>query len=345
METKKIYNLVILDASGSMSSIYRQALAGVNETISTIKKAQADMPEQQQYLTLVSFADGDAPLLVNNKLTPIDLVNTKTDKDYPLRGSTALYDAIGDSVTELRETVTVDDKALVTIITDGYENDSQRWDGRRVKSLIEELKSCGWVFTFIGANQDVVEEAGKVGITNSLKFEATIEGTVEMFRKEGRSRRNWNEKVYRGEENIEEDYFIDEPYEENNGDADRVSPERIDSLKQNEIFVFGSNLAGHHDGGAAFAAMRKFGAVYGQGKGLQGRSYAIPTTGNPHIMCDAIDEFIYFAKCHPEMRFLVTAIGCGHGGWTPEQVAPLFKDAVDVQNIALPKSFWDVIRK
>ena len=343
-KTQRIYNLIILDASSSMAAIYDQALSGVNETIETIKTAQHDMPELLQFLTLVSFSNAGEPLEVMNKLTPIELVEQKTSKDYTLRGMTALYDAIGDSVTELRNTIGKDDKALVTIITDGGENDSERWTEHSVKQLIERLKEQGWVFTFIGANQDVDYEAGRVGVTNTLKFEATVEGTIEMFEKEGRSRRNWNERVYRGETCLTEGYFYEEP-QMNNVPDERITPERIDALTSNEVFVFGSNNEGKHNGGAARAAMRKFGAVYGQGIGLQGQSYAIPTTGNPLTMARAIHEFIGFAKVNPQMRFLVTAIGCGNAGWRPNQVAPLFRDAVDVPNITLPMSFWNILNR
>ena len=79
--------------------------------------------------------------------------------------------------------------------------------------------------------------------------------------------------------------------------------------------------------------------------GLQGQSYAIPITGSPHIMARAIHEFIVFAKANPQMRFLVTAIGCGNAGWRPDQVAPIFRDAVDVPNITLPKSFWAILNR
>lgn len=343
-KTQRIYNLIILDASGSMASIYDQALSGVNETIMTIKTAQHDMPELLQFLTLVSFSNAGEPLEVMNKLTPIELVAKKTRKDYTLRGMTALYDAIGDSVTELRSTICREDKALVTIITDGGENDSERWTEHSVKQLVEELKEQGWVFTFIGANQDVVYEAGRVGVTNTLKFEATVEGTIEMFEKESRSRRNWNERVYHGEKCLEEGYFIEEP-QINSVSDERITPERIDALARNEVFVFGSNYEGKHNGGAARAALMKFGAIYGQGVGLQGQSYAIPTTGNPQTMVRAIHEFIRFAKANPQMRFLVTAIGCGNAGWRPDQVAPIFRDAVDVPNITLPKSFWAILNR
>ena len=124
----------------------------------------------------------------------------------------------------------------------------------------------------------------------------------------------------------------------------RYTPEIISELKDNEIFVFGSNLAGAHGGGAARAAFNKFGAVWGQGVGLQGQSYAIPTMhGGPEKIKPYVDEFVEFAKKHREYTFLVTKIGCGIAGFAIEEIAPLFADAVDVENIILPKEFESVI--
>lgn len=115
------------------------------------------------------------------------------------------------------------------------------------------------------------------------------------------------------------------------------TPERISELKPNEIFVFGSNLAGSHGGGAARLAYNRFGAIWGQGVGLQGQSYAIPTMqGGVETIRPYVDEFIAFAKAHPELIFLVTRIGCGIAGFTDNQISPLFADAHDVDNIVLP---------
>lgn len=105
------------------------------------------------------------------------------------------------------------------------------------------------------------------------------------------------------------------------------TPENINSLKPDEVFVFGSNLAGHHGGGAARAALNKFGAVWGQGVGLQGQSYAIPTMqGGVETIKPYVDEFIAFAKAHPELKFYVTRIGCGIAGFKDEEIAPLFQE-------------------
>lgn len=118
------------------------------------------------------------------------------------------------------------------------------------------------------------------------------------------------------------------------------TPEDIYDLKPNEIFVFGSNLAGSHGGGAARLAYNRFGAIWGQGVGLQGQSYGIPTMhGGVEAIKPYVDEFIEFAKQHPEYQFLVTKIGCGIAGFTTDEIAPLFQKAIDVENIILPESF------
>ena len=121
----------------------------------------------------------------------------------------------------------------------------------------------------------------------------------------------------------------------------RITPEHITSLGKNEIFVFGSNLQGMHGGGAAWIAVERFGAIMGQGVGLQGQSYAIPTMqGGVETIVPYVDEFIAFAKQHPELTFLVTKIGCGIAGFSPRDIAPLFVGAVEVENIHLPQDFW-----
>ena len=120
----------------------------------------------------------------------------------------------------------------------------------------------------------------------------------------------------------------------------RTTPERITSLQPNEIFVFGSNLRGMHGGGAAYVAYRHFGAIMGQGVGLHGQSYAIPTMqGGVDTIRSYVDEFIEFAKQHPSLTFLVTRIGCGIAGFTDEEISPLFEKAYEVDNIVLPPNW------
>ena len=118
----------------------------------------------------------------------------------------------------------------------------------------------------------------------------------------------------------------------------------ISSLRNNEIFVFGSNLGGFHGGGAARVALDRFGAVWGQGVGLQGSSYAIPTMhGGVDVIKPYVDDFIAFAQSRPDLKFLVTRIGCGIAGFAVEEIAPLFADAIAVENIILPEDFVKVL--
>lgn len=124
----------------------------------------------------------------------------------------------------------------------------------------------------------------------------------------------------------------------------RITPNNIRQLAEGEIFVFGSNLAGMHGGGAARAARLHFGAKMGQGEGLQGQCYAIPTMqGGVETIRPYVDDFIRFAKSHPELTFLVTRIGCGIAGFDAADMAPLFEEAKTVSNIHLPQDFWECI--
>ncbi len=123
------------------------------------------------------------------------------------------------------------------------------------------------------------------------------------------------------------------------------TPENITSLGPDEVFVFGSNLAGIHAGGAARVARERFGAVMGQGVGMQGQSYAIPTMqGGVETIKPYVDEFIALAREWDQTTFWVTRIGCGIAGFTDEEIAPLFTEALDLYNVRLPKSFADIIK-
>ena len=131
-----------------------------------------------------------------------------------------------------------------------------------------------------------------------------------------------------------------ESQEDRDMEKKRTTPAFINELAPGEIFVFGSNLRGMHGGGAAYVAYRKFGAIMGQGVGLQGNSYAIPTMqGGVETIKPYVDEFIDFARQHRELTFLVTRIGCGIAGFTDEEIAPLFVSAHDEANIVLPEGW------
>ena len=124
----------------------------------------------------------------------------------------------------------------------------------------------------------------------------------------------------------------------------RDTPSFITTLKDGDVFVFGSNKEGMHGGGAARVAYQKFGAKWGEGVGMTGRCYAIPTMdGSLDIIRGYVNDFTEYARSHPELTFLVTRIGCGIAGWTDEQIAPLFRKASKLDNVTLPESFWRII--
>jgi len=139
---------------------------------------------------------------------------------------------------------------------------------------------------------------------------------------------------------------MDKMNDKKTGSMGCFTPEMIKTLAPNEVFVFGSNLGGFHAGGAARAALDRFGAIWGQGVGLQGQSYAIPTMhGGVEAIRPYVDQFIGFAQSHPDLYFYVTRIGCGIAGFADEEIAPLFREALAVDNIALPKSFHDILTR
>lgn len=124
----------------------------------------------------------------------------------------------------------------------------------------------------------------------------------------------------------------------------KITPENIISLQPNEVFVFGSNLDGYHYGGAARVAFEKFGAIWGEGVGLHGQSYAIPTMhGGIESIEPYVDDFCQYVWNHPEKVFIVTRIGCGIAGFKDEQIAPLFADLIETDNVALPQVWVDII--
>lgn len=184
METEKrikVYNVIILDKSGSMSSIAKQAIDGVNETIASIKRNQEKHPERDNRITLVAFCGCEIKKIYEQ--VPVGEVRPITSADYRPCCMTPLYDAIGNTITSVHRMMEDDSNAIasVTIITDGYENDSKEFSHTAIKSLIEAYKSEGWLFAYIGADHDVEAVAFRLSIDNHLAFDKTQEGTHTMF--------------------------------------------------------------------------------------------------------------------------------------------------------------------
>ena len=343
----KIHNLIIVDESGSMSSLRTSTLSGINEIINTIKGAQKQYgATQTQTLTLVTFDTGnlrkDIRTLIDD--APIDSVGEFDD--YSPFGGTPLYDAMGISINNLYQKIRDDEDAtgVVTILTDGYENSSKEWTLSGVSSLIEQLKGEGWSFSYMGSCHDVKQVSLNLHIENVIEFSHDDKGTSYTWQQESGSREAYYrkmERMYREKNNASKEekirmkrQFADEYY------GNRVSPSHIDRLNPGEIFVFGSDPEGHHKGGAARQAVMQFGAHQGQGEGIQGMSYAIPTTGSRDEFQQAIQRFCQYAHSHPEMKFLLTRVGCGSAGYTIDEAAEMFSYCVKLENVSLPAEFW-----
>jgi len=361
METKntnaktQVYNLIILDKSGSMSSIANAAISGFNETVGGIRSAQERFKDtQEHFVSLMIFCDCAKTMVYD--MVPVAEVKELTSKEYRPCCCTPLYDAMGISINALYNAIKdkEDATAVVTVITDGLENASKEYSGKAIKALVERMKNEeGWNFAYIGTNQDVEATSASLSIDNHMAFEDDDAGMRQAWDRERKAKMSMfsrismgfgatsamtreERKVYRSQENRST-----KNYRDMSEFRHRITPEHITNLGQNEIFVFGSNLAGAHGGGAAWIAVERFGAIMGQGIGLQGQSYAIPTMqGGVNTILPYVEEFIAFAKDHPELTFLVTRIGCGIAGFTPAQIAPLFAGSVDVENIHLPQDFW-----
>lgn len=194
----RIFNLIVLDESGSMGPIRAQAFNGANETIRIIRTAQHENADDRQMLTFVTFDQAsdrkDIRVLVDNQR--IEEVKDLNWEQYRPNGMTPLYDAMGISINALQKHVKEGDNVLVTVITDGAENASHIYTAEMIKELVASLNSKGWTFTYIGANQDSEQAAYGLGINSSMDFEASPAGTGMMYDRMNSSRRAYYKKVH-----------------------------------------------------------------------------------------------------------------------------------------------------
>ena len=344
----KIHNLIIVDESGSMEPLRQATIDGINETLNTIRKAQTDFADTQEHtLTLVTFDTGyhreSIRTVIDNQ--PIDKVGTFDA--YEPGGGTPLYDALGQSLTALHRHISGDPdaSAVVTVLTDGMENSSHEWNARNLRALIDRLKSDGWSFAYMGSAHNVKEVSDLLCIDNVVEFSHSTLGTGSTWARENSSRRSYYQKMSAmySEKQLSRDELLRRKRQmarEYYGERD--TPNHITHLEPNEVFVFGSNTSGLHNGGAAATAMR-FGAVWGQAEGPQGQCYALPSTGGRPLLQAAVQRFCTYAAQHPDQRFLVTRVGCGTAGFTAHDVAPLFRDCIHLENVTLPTDFWAVL--
>lgn len=185
----KVHNLIIVDESGSMSSLYHAALTGMNETLNTIVEAARSCPGQAQEVTLVTFDTSHYNKIFDS--VPAEKTRALTTADYHPGGCTPLYDAMGRALTELEPKVKENEAVLVTVITDGYENASNEYNLAAIRALVERLDKAGWLFSYIGANQDADAVGASMGIADTLNFEANVDDMAVMWREEREARKKF----------------------------------------------------------------------------------------------------------------------------------------------------------
>lgn len=218
---QRVFNLIILDESGSMATIAKQAVSGLNETFQTIRNAPKEHQEQQHFISFVTFNSARIKNVMN--LQKVESDKTIKWSDFKPNDCTPLFDAMGRSLNELKGHVSDEDVVLVTIITDGYENASREFSGHDIKNLVAELKAKGWVFAYIGTNQDVDAVADDMGIRSRMCYEYSDLGASEMFRTESRSKREFYARLHREGRNFMKEECYD--YFESN-DQDDEEPEK-----------------------------------------------------------------------------------------------------------------------
>lgn len=190
---KKVHNLIIVDESGSMSSMYNAALTGMNETLETIRQLTAENPGQKQEVTLVTFDTEHYNKIFDSVAG--DKTRKLTTSDYRPGGCTPLYDAMGKGITELEPKVKENEAVLVTVITDGYENASCEYTLAAIRALVERLDQAGWVFSYIGGDQDAEAVGKSMGITDTLNYDCNEASMKQMWAEEREARIHFNKTM------------------------------------------------------------------------------------------------------------------------------------------------------
>jgi hypothetical protein len=214
MSKDQVYNLIILDESGSMESIKRPTISGFNEVVQTIKAIEAKFPEQQHFITFITFNGQGIKTLLDRQ--PVASLAPIGEDTFLPNSSTPLYDAIGHSVLKLKVDLAGnrEAKVLVTVLTDGEENSSREYNGGQIKRIIEDQKGSGWTFTYIGANHDVEKAAGYIAITNSITFTANDADVKAMFVKEKKARIAYSKAIHLNADMKDYTYFKGEENDE-----------------------------------------------------------------------------------------------------------------------------------
>jgi Mg-chelatase subunit ChlD len=205
----KVFNLIILDESGSMQSIKRATIQGFNEVVQTIRGVEQQFPEQEHFISLVTF--NGLGIKTRLALQPVASLEEIDGTKFRPDASTPLFDALGYCLTSLRNATGHLDNynVLVTILTDGEENASAEYSGAAIKGMIDELSLKNWTFTYIGANHDVAGFALKISVTNTMTFQSNEEDMKRMFEREKNARMNYSRKI-RDKEDFKKGFYDEE---------------------------------------------------------------------------------------------------------------------------------------
>lgn len=204
----QVHNLIILDESGSMEAIKKTIIEGFNELVQTIKGIEQKFPDQEHYISFISFNGlGIKEHHFNEKASKMGMID---QSNYNPDANTPLFDAMGFSINKLKNVLKdqTNYNVLVTILTDGEENASMEFSGKAIKNLIEELKQNKWTFTYIGTDHDIEKIANEISIVNILSFKKTERDIESMFLEEGVRRYKYNRKIQANEDTVS-NYFED----------------------------------------------------------------------------------------------------------------------------------------
>jgi hypothetical protein len=208
MKKHQVHNLIILDESGSMNSIKKTILNGFNELINSVKSIEKEFPEQEHYISIISFNSKNENNVIHFN-EPVSKIETIDDKNYNPESSTPLFDAMGFSILKLKNFLSDKNNysVLVTILTDGEENASKEFSLMSVKRIIEELKSENWTFTYIGTDHDIDKTTMDLNIKNKIRFDKNGRGIKNMFEIETNSRIKYSLAIREGKLISDDDYY------------------------------------------------------------------------------------------------------------------------------------------
>lgn len=353
----QIYNLIILDESGSMNSIMYAAISGFNETVAGIRSAQQKFAAtQEHYVSLLTFCSCKQKMLYNK--VPVEQVTALTDSQYSPCCCTPLYDAMGMALTGLYEEIKdkEDATAVVTVITDGLENASREYSGTAVKALVEKLtREEGWKFAYIGTNQDVEQVAAGLSINNYMFFHDNAEDMRRAWKQERNAKMRYfdhmnddhckcysmpreDRKEYRAQQSRMEKFFMS-----NEDIRQRITPEPLTALQADEVLVYGFTRLFYKTPAHVCAMLEQYSGNKVGSKGRHQQCYCLRMSLlHADRNREAVETFLAHVAAHPEKKFMLTRIGMDFTDRV-ETIADMFVYASKYPNLYLPEEYWRYI--